>query len=115
MAADSESAAHRIGAAWPLESTNTSASLPLGSRGSKRISSKKRTDTISAHDMQLVGWPEPASLVDSRQSRRSFWAIWESVASVGGIVVPFLRMVHLSAREETRLARVRSDGQAGGR
>ena len=35
---------------------------------------------ISAADMQLVGWPEPASVVDSMESRRSFCAILESDA-----------------------------------
>src|SRR5881396_271555 len=35
---------------------------------------------ISAADMQLVGWPDPASVVDSMDSRRSFCAILASEA-----------------------------------
>ena len=35
---------------------------------------EERGDDVGA-DMQLVGWPEPASAVDSRECRRSFWAI----------------------------------------
>ena len=79
--------AHRMGAAWPLESTNTSASFPVGSRGSKRISWKKSVETMSAADMQLVGWPEAASAVDSRQCRRSFWAILNRARSSTGMGV----------------------------
>ena len=75
IAPASLSAAHRSGAAWPLESTKTSAPRPLGSFGSKRISSKKRTETMSAADMHVVGCPEPARVVDSSEWRRSFWAM----------------------------------------
>src|SRR5262245_52471016 len=81
MAPASRSAAHRIGAAWPFESTNTSASPPEGSPGSKRISSKNRTDITSAHDMQVVGWPEADSAVISSECRRSFWDILRRTAS----------------------------------
>ena len=35
---------------------------------------------ISAADMQLVGWPDPASVVDSMDRRRSFCAIFASAA-----------------------------------
>src|SRR6266496_991190 len=85
MAPTSFRAAQRMGAAWPLESTKTSWSFPLGSFGSRCISSKKRTDTISAHDMQLVGWPEPASVVDSSEWRRSFCAMVARVALSTGM------------------------------
>jgi len=80
IAPASLSAAQRIGAAWPFDRTNTSWSRPLGSFGSNRISSKKRTETISAQDMQVVGCPEPASAVDSSEWRRSFWAMRARVA-----------------------------------
>src|SRR5262249_15627491 len=40
---------------------------------------------ISAHDMQLVGWPEPASAVDSRQWRRSFCAMRSRIS--GAILI----------------------------
>jgi hypothetical protein len=85
MAPASLSAAHRMGAAWPLESTNRSACLPLGSPGSQCISSKKSTDMSSAIDMQVVGWPDPASLVEVMEWRRSFCAMRASVGLSAGM------------------------------
>src|SRR6185295_1479502 len=90
MAPASLSAAHSMGAAWPFERTNTSWSRPEGSRGSKRISSKKSTDTISAQDMHVVGCPEAASDVISREWRRSFWAIRAS--GLSSTVMSFTRL-----------------------
>jgi len=86
------STAHRRGAAWPFDSTKTSASCPDGSRGSYRISEKNSTDRRSAADMQLVGWPEPASAVDSSEWRRSFCAIWKRAASVGAMAALSFRL-----------------------
>ena len=45
---------------------------------------------MSAADMQLVGWPEPASAVDSSEWRRSFCAIWKRTASVGAMAAVVL-------------------------
>ena len=36
---------------------------------------------MSAADMQVVGWPEPACVVDSMEWRRSFCAMRKRVAS----------------------------------
>src|SRR6185436_2498957 len=83
IAPASERTAHRMGAACPLESTNTSAREPEGSEGAQRISSKNRTETISAADMQVVGCPEPASAVVSRLRRRSFCAIYDRAGASG--------------------------------
>src|SRR5688572_26337363 len=71
IAPASLNAAQRIGAAWPFDITNASVFRALGSLGSNRISWKKRTDMISAHDMQVVGCPEAASEVAWREIRRS--------------------------------------------
>src|SRR6266508_279881 len=45
---------------------------------------------ISAADMQLVGWPDPASVVDSMDSRRSFCAIFASDALSAMVGDPFV-------------------------
>src|SRR5258708_38308181 len=45
---------------------------------------------ISGADMQLVGWPDPASVVDSMDSRRSFCAIFASEALSAMVGDPFV-------------------------
>jgi hypothetical protein len=57
---------------------------------SKRISSKNSTDTMSAQDMHVVGWPEPASVVISSEWRRSFCAIFLRAALSTAILKRFL-------------------------
>ena len=64
-------AAYRIGAAWPFDSTKRSLPGWRGSCGSNRISAKNSAAMTSAADMQLVGWPLPASDVDVIESIRS--------------------------------------------
>src|SRR5436190_17833107 len=59
IAPASERAAQRIGAAWPLERIKLSTLRALGLPGSQRISWKKSAETISAQDIQEVGWPDP--------------------------------------------------------
>ena len=62
---------------------------------------------MSAADMQLVGWPEPACVVDSRECRRSFCAMRKRVASSTAMGWgPFV-----GGRRAARLVRGRGDGQ----
>ena len=74
------------GAACPFESTNRSFSGFCGSLGSYRISLKKSAATMSAADMQLVGWPLPASDVERTESMRSWAAILRSASIEAGKV-----------------------------
>ncbi len=64
-----------MGAAWPFERMKVSTLRASGSRGSQRISWKKRAATSSAQDMHEVGCPEPASVVMRMTRRRSRRAI----------------------------------------
>ena len=74
----SASAAQRMGAACPLERTNSS-SWPM--------TAKNKTLTISAADRQVVGWPEPAAVVMRREWILSLSAIFRN-GSLGAMRPP---------------------------
>src|SRR4030042_2085163 len=72
-----------MGAAWPLDRTNSSLPQSSGSLTSYLISLKKRQAMRSAIDKQVVGWPEPARVVMRREWMRSRGAIfWRTSAFV---------------------------------
>ena len=76
--------------------------------GSKRISPKNSVATISAADMQVVGWPLPASVVERIESMRSSVARFSSACD--GCVSHFgSRVYHFGSRSErSRAARAGS-------
>jgi hypothetical protein len=67
---------------------------------------------ISAHDMQVVGWPLPASEVEVREWRRSFWAI-SFKAALSGMSSPENWVTDMIAREN-RNSSQKGLGQAVG-
>ena len=70
-----------MGAACPLDRTNSSlAGLPA-SPMSYLIASKNRQATSSAAERQVDGCPEPARAVIFREWMRSLLAIWSRMSS----------------------------------
>src|SRR5687768_3909624 len=70
-----------MGAACPFDRTKRSLSGFCGSRGSYRISAKKRAATISAAEQHVLGWPLPASLVARTESIRRRVAMFISAGT----------------------------------
>src|SRR4030042_6161293 len=79
-----------MGAACPLDRTNSSLPQSSGSLTLYLISLKKRQAMRSAIETQLVGWPEPARVVMRREWMRSRAAIfWRTSALVIDFILSY--------------------------